>query len=382
MDGHYLYIHVPFCEARCPYCDFFTYGKGGEARPLADRWLRLIERELELWLEAGDLEQGAPLATVYFGGGTPSLISPEALGCFVSKVRSLFAFEHDAELTMEMQPGTADEDKVAAYAQAGINRFSVGVQTFSPRLLALLERRHTVEDSLALIDAVRRVGRWSIDLMTALPGQSLGDWERELENALALEPEHLSVYELTYYRGTRMTELRDKGLLQEPDEEARIRFFALTRERLCSAGYEHYEISNYARPGARSRHNENYWRLGNYVGLGAGAHSFVCPHRYVNSPDLDFYATAISEGRLARQLSDPADEEVYLLENLFMGLRLVEGVDLELFSEKFGVNPLERFGPRLRILIEEGLLEQRPNRLRLTPEGLLRADAVISYLVG
>ncbi len=380
MDGHYLYIHVPFCEARCPYCDFFTFGRGGEARALAERWLQLVERELELWVEAGELSRELPVATVYFGGGTPSLVSPEALARFLGKVRSLFALRPDAELTVEMQPGTADEEKVAAYAQAGINRFSVGVQTFSPRLLTLLERRHSVEDSLALIEAVRRVGRWSIDLMMALPGQTLSEWEQELEQALALAPEHISVYELTYYRGTKITELRDKGQVKELDEEARIAFFTLTRNRLCEAGYEHYEISNYALPGARSRHNENYWRLGNYIGLGAGAHSFVCPHRYLNPPDLDSYAAAINEGRLARQLSDPADRDVFLLENLFMGLRLVEGVDIEQFCAKFGANPLEHFGPRIRILIEEGLLEQTLNRLRLTSEGLLRADAVISYL--
>jgi len=380
--GQFIYIHVPFCEARCPYCDFFTQGSGREARELADEWLKLVARELVLWVQAGDLRQDVPVATIYFGGGTPSLVSPDALKKFLTTVRDQVPFAADVEITMEMQPATADERKVAGYAEAGVNRFSIGVQSLTPRLLAFLERRHTVEDSLALIDAARKYGRLSLDLIAALPGQTLADWQAELEQAIASGAEHLSVYELTYYRGTRLREALEQGRTSEPGEEQRLALYEYTIERLTAAGYEQYEISNFARPGCRSRHNENYWKLGDYVGLGAGAHSFVCPHRHLNPPDVERYRAAIRAGRLAREISDPGDDEIFAAENLFMGLRLAEGVDLDAFRARFGVDVRAQFASRLEPLIEGGFMRLAGNRLQLTHAGRLRADAVVGYLVG
>jgi oxygen-independent coproporphyrinogen-3 oxidase len=378
--SHSIYIHVPFCEARCPYCDFFTLGKGAEASPLADQWLELVARELELWIAAGDITPSEPVRTLFFGGGTPSLVSARAMQRFLDNVRALLPFTPDAEVTIELQPRTADEAKLVAFAKAGINRFSIGAQTFSPHHLERLERRHTVADTVELIKRAKPLGRLSIDLIAALPNQTLDEWQTDLETALSFGPDHLSVYELTYYPGTRLRGWLEHGEVRELDEELRVRIFEHTVERLTAEGYEHYEISNFARPGCRSSHNENYWRLGDYVGLGAGAHSFVFPHRYVNPPDISKYIASIHEERLARQLADATDKDVFYLENLFMGLRLVDGLDLEHFRQRFGVDVVEHFGARLQPLIEAGYVELRIDRLRLTWEGLLRADAVISYL--
>ncbi|MCX7625174.1 MAG: radical SAM family heme chaperone HemW [Candidatus Sumerlaeaceae bacterium] len=375
-----FYIHVPFCEARCPYCDFFTLGKGTDGARLASGWLTVVAHELELWIAAGDVVASEPVRTLYLGGGTPSLASAEAVDAFVKTFRSLMSFAADAEVTIELQPGTVDQRKLEGYALAGINRFSVGAQTFSPARLKLLERRHSVEDTVKLIRDVKNVGRLSIDLIAALPEQTLKEWQADLETAVSFDPEHLSVYELTYYHGTALASRLHEGSLRQVDEELRVEIFEWTVATLTEAGYEHYEISNFAKPGCRSRHNENYWRLGDYVGLGAGAHSFVFPHRYANPPDVEAYSAAISADKLARRLIDPHDQDVFYLENLFMGLRLLDGVDIEDFRTRFGVGILDHFASRLAPLFEEGLLELHGNRLRLTREGIVRADAVISYL--
>ncbi len=379
--AQFLYIHIPFCEARCPYCDFFTLGKGAAAGALADSWLDLVARELDLWLAVGDLSSSESVGTIYFGGGTPSLVSGQAMQRFLDYARSRLELAPDVEITVEMQPGTADLRKLDAYAQAGVNRFSIGAQTFTPELLALLERRHSVEETIQLIRNARLFGALSIDLIAALPGQTLALWQADLEKTLEFEPHHISVYELTYYDQTRLGKWLEEGRVRQADEDLRLIIFEHTIERLASAGYEHYEISNFARPGCRSRHNENYWLLGNYIGLGAGAHSFVYPHRYFNPTNVKIYEEAIESGRLPRHLSDTLDQEIFLLENVFMGLRLVQGIHLEEFRERFGVDLLVQYGERLAHLIEADLLEVKEGRLRLTRRGLLRADAVVTYLV-
>jgi len=379
--AHYIYIHVPFCEARCPYCDFFTLGSGSDAVGLANRWLDLVRQELELWIASGDVSPSEPVATIYFGGGTPSLVSSAKMKTFLSAMKQILPWEPTIEITVEMQPRTADERKIAEYSEAGVNRFSVGAQSFTDKFLAMLERRHTVEDTLFLVDAVKKYGRLSIDLICALPGQSLKDWQQDLESALALAPEHLSVYELTFYRGTPLWTAMSEGKAHPSDESIRIAMFEYTAQRLQELGFEHYEISNFALPGARSRHNENYWKLGDYVGLGAGAHSFVHLHRYVNPPDIIRYEAEIRRGKLPRQLVDAEDMDLALCENLFMGLRLLEGLDLDLFQNKFGVDIRSRYSRQIEDLERAGLVELVGSRLRLTWQGALVADAVTSYFL-
>lgn len=381
MSGHFVYIHVPFCAQHCSYCDFFrvTDRDGGEAR--TDAWLGLIRKEMRLWTAAGDLDPSVPIRTLYLGGGTPSLASAGALGRFVREVRAEVSVASDAEITLETQPDTVDAAKLAALATAGVTRFSVGVQTFDPTIFAQTRRLHSIEQSRRVLREARSCATLSIDLICAWPGQTLAQWQNDLEEALSFDPAHISVYELTFHSGTEMSRRIRAGEIREADEDTRIAMFELTAEVLCGAGFEQYEISNFARPGARSRHNENYWRMGNYVGLGAGAHSYVHPHRYENAPEIAGYERAVSAGSLFRQLSDPSDPEIFALENLQMGLRLTEGVDLEWFAGQFGLDLQTRRAEQLAELVDRGLLSITGNCLRLTHAGRLRLDSIMEFLI-
>jgi oxygen-independent coproporphyrinogen-3 oxidase len=336
---------------------------------------------MDLWAEAGDLSREDPIETVFLGGGTPSLVSPGPLGQFLDFVRNDFRLAPGAEITVEMQPGTADADKLEAYARAGVNRFSVGAQTLTPSLLEQLQRRHTVEDSRRMVRDASRFGATSIDLIAALPGQTLEQWRRELDEVPDLGVTHVSVYELTFHPGTQFQQDLAAGNMRQSDEDLRLAIFEEGARFLCAAGFEHYEISNFAKPGCRSRHNENYWKLGNYVGLGAGAHSLLFPRRYLNPNDIDGYRDAIASGALFRKPADPADPDLFLLENLQMPLRLAEGVDVDWFQRKFDVDLRGKYGSRLSELAAEGLVEYGTERLRLTPAGRVRFDSILEYLL-
>lgn len=379
--GHCVYVHVPFCRQRCPYCDFYRVTDPAHASERANAWLELVLREMDMLSATGDLDRGAPIRTFYLGGGTPSLISPNVLAAFIQGVRSRFAFLPDAEITIEMQPDTADRRKLQEYAAAGINRFSIGAQTFDPALLQRTERRHTVDESREMISCVRDIASFSIDLICAWPGQDLAAWQCELEEAISWQPEHISVYELTFHEGTRFTRAVRAGEIAPPDEAIREAMFNFTADLCIGAGYEHYEVSNFAKTGCRSRHNENYWQLGNYAGLGAGAHSFFHPHRYVNANDVDAYETAIRAGHLFRRLDDPADVEMFAMENLQMALRLREGVDLEQFERRFGFPLREARSAEISSLVSEGLANQNKQTLTLTRTGWIRMDSILEYLV-
>lgn len=374
---------MPFCEQKCTYCDFFTVTDPGGTHPLNERWLELTLRELELWAAAGDVPAEAGIRTLFLGGGTPSLLAPEAVARFVRQLQQQFALHPDAEITLETQPGTVGGDRLQRFAEAGITRFSVGVQTFNPEILKLTGRNHGVEETRTTLRAAAATGRvLSLDLIAALPGQTLPSWKAELEEALSFNPDHISVYELTFHPGTRWHRDLTSGRMEEAGEEARIAMFELTDVVLSEAGYEHYEISNYARPGKRSRHNENYWRLGDYIGLGAGAHALVWPHRWANPANARAWAAAIESGRLFRTLSDPSDPDIFVLENLAMALRLVEGVDLDWFAARTGCDlRQEPWRKRLHELEHAGLVHLEHSRLLLTREGRLRADSVTDYLV-
>lgn len=382
LSGRAVYVHVPFCEQKCAYCDFFTITDPERRHPLFHDWLNLCLREMELWVEKAGLEADVPIATVFFGGGTPSLLDAELFRNFLEKLRSQYGFTTDCEITLETQPGTVTTETLLQYADAGINRFSIGVQTFNPALLEHTGRRHCVNDARQTILGAQATGKVvSIDLIAALPNQTSETWNTELDEALEFSPDHISVYELTFHAGTEYHRRLRKGELQEAGEDARIAMFEMTRDRLINAGYEHYEISNYARPGKRSRHNQNYWELGDFLGLGAGAHSFIFPHRYANPNAAQDYARALREGRLFRRPSETADPDVRLVENLQMALRLLEGVDLAAFSARFGEDVMQSRRQKLDDLQQAGLVTLNGTRLQLTPEGQLRSDSVVEHLL-
>ncbi|MBX7246687.1 MAG: radical SAM family heme chaperone HemW [Candidatus Sumerlaeaceae bacterium] len=379
--GQFIYIHVPFCEQKCAYCDFFTVRDDANGARRASEWMKLIAREMELWTDAGDLSRETPIQTIFFGGGTPSLANAAAVEKLLDFARSHYNLALGAEITMEMQPNTADGDKVRALAKAGVNRFSIGAQTFREESLRRAGRRHTVEQTKTLFREASRAGTASLDLIACWPDQTMEAWRADLDEALALGPDHISVYELTFHAGTEFHRQLKSGRIESLDEELRLAMFEETDRVLCAAGFEHYEISNYARPGARSRHNENYWTLGNFVGLGAGAHSFIFPHRYTNAASIASYEKFIGRGELFRRPCDAADPEIFAVENLQMALRLAEGVDLDWFAERFGMDIRQRRPRQMENLQREGLLKLQGARASLTSAGVARFDSVIEFLL-
>lgn len=385
---HFIYVHVPFCEQKCTYCDFYTITSPPDAVARTDRWLAIARRELELLSDAGDAPHDDHIQTIFLGGGTPSLATPGAVADFIRTLELSFGLAANCEVTLETQPATCPPDKVRALASAGINRYSIGIQTFNPRLLALTARRHTVADALAVADCVRSLthAALSIDLICAWPSQTLAEWESDLHQALQLQPDHISVYELTFHAGTELARRMREGTIKPAPEELRADMFNLTSALLTDKGFEHYEISNYAlrRPDgstARSRHNENYWQLGNYLGLGAGAHSFQFPRRWLNPHNASAYELSIRAGRLFRQSVDSPDPHLAAAESLQFALRLLEGVDMDQFARRFGVDIRQVHASHWRALVDEGLLIEDGPLVRLSHAGRLRLDSIIEYLL-
>jgi oxygen-independent coproporphyrinogen-3 oxidase len=380
-----IYVHVPFCEQKCAYCDFFTVTDPDRKHPMFSSWLQICLAELRLWIRDKTELQNRQIDTVFFGGGTPSLLPPEEFTWFMDQLRAEFNIAPDVEVSLETQPGTLGDDDFKAMTRAGINRFSIGVQTFNPRLLSPTARRHTVEESENTLCRARETGAaLSLDLICALPGQTFEEWQDDLERALMFDPDHMSVYEMTYHAGTQYFRLWKKGHISESDEAVRIAMFRHTDVRLTSAGYNHYEISNYAKTGYESRHNRIYWTLGNFVGLGAGAHSYIAGHRWANPRSATDYARAIKEGRLFARNQDSSDPDITLVENLTMALRLTDGVNLDWAAGRLGQDIRITRATNLAELRRRGWIEitgATDKKLKLTEEGRLQADTVAEFLL-
>jgi oxygen-independent coproporphyrinogen-3 oxidase len=359
-----LYIHVPFCIRKCVYCDFPSIPFD---RALSESYVEALIQEIRL-------RAGGRLGTVYMGGGTPTVLSVEALGEVFRAIREGFDLEPDAEITVEANPGTLDEAKIGALLGLGANRISVGVQSFKDRELSVLGRLHTALQAERTLKALKGEN-FSIDLIYGIPGQGLEDWRYSVSRALSFGPEHVSAYELTPEEGTPLFRMLKGGVLRLPDEEEVIGMMGYAIDALGSAGYGHYEISSYALPGRASRHNLNYWERGEYVGLGPGAHSFVGKRRWKNTEDVLKYIGLLSAGTLPREEETEVTPEEALRERVFLGLRKTEGIDLK--------------GPGLAALAEasrelagDGFLEVDGGRLRLTRKGLLLYNQVMVRLLG
>ncbi len=379
----YIYVHVPVCTGRCLYCDFYSTVPTDDAAQTASAYIAAALDELRLLLAAEPSLLTRPVASVYFGGGTPSLAPPAAFKGFLSGLRDEMTFAERPEITLEIQPGTCDAEKLLALFGAGINRFSVGVQSFAPEHLHLAARRHTVDATRALLTNVAQLdgARFSVDLISCWPGQTAEQWNTELDEALSYHPEHLSVYELTYYDVTPLLAYVRRVGLPLPDEDLRVAVFEQTTDVLRARGFEHYEISNYALPHCRSRHNENYWTLGDYIGVGAGAHSFLYPHRYANPDNAALWAERVAAGLLCRAVIDPSDAHMGALENFQMALRLADGVDMDAFARRFGTDIRVARPEQWRALFDGDLLTMRGGRVVLTRKGVLCLDSVIEYLI-
>jgi oxygen-independent coproporphyrinogen-3 oxidase len=359
-----VYLHVPFCRTRCRYCDFY---KVGENRARMDRWLAGLAAEIDGWSALA----GRRVETIFLGGGTPSLLEPEEVGGLLDRLARRFAVDAGAEVTAEANPSDLTRAKVAGLRAAGVNRLSIGVQSFVDRELALLGRRHDAARAVEAIESARDAGfrEVSIDLMVGIPAQTDGSFASSLERAVELEPDHVSLYLLEVHEGTELDYLERERPRLFAGEEAQRRRYLTMRERLGAAGFEHYEISNFARPGHACRHNLRYWRCRPWLGLGPAAHSFVDGRRFRHPPDLEAWLRdplAIEE-----QPCDPAAERV------FLGLRLAEGIELGLL-EAAGVGR-DRIPQKLRRLAP--FVERNGERLRLTPDGFLLSNPVLAELL-
>jgi oxygen-independent coproporphyrinogen-3 oxidase len=359
----HLYLHVPFCAKVCPYCAFHVH-RGGIEEQRA--FVRAVRHE---WAQARAEFTLAP-ETIYFGGGTPSLLSAEL---FAEMATELPAPDPTREFTLEVNPATVTDEKAAAWRAAGVSRISLGAQSFDAEMLHLLGRQHGPDDVAATCALLRAHGfaNLNLDLMFALPGQSLERWERTLDAALACEPQHLSAYSLTYEEDTPFFEQRARGIWRQ-DEETDIAMFTHTRERLAAVGFTGYEISNFARPGFESRHNLAYWRGADYLGLGPSACSTIAGARWRNVVDTAAYIARIGRGEPVREEREEIDGPTRRRERLMFGLRTSEGVPLAEFAGEEA---------NVRLLHEEGLAREEDGRLRLTARGQLVADSVAAMFV-
>lgn len=364
-----LYIHIPFCVQKCKYCDFLS-APADDATKI--RYVDALCKELEHYK---DLTKEYQIATIYFGGGTPSVLELPLVEKIFFAVKANFAVDESAEITLEVNPGTASLDKLRGYKRLGINRLSIGVQSAKQEELALLGRIHSFKDAKHTVLWAREAGfdNISLDLMSALPGQSLEDYMENVEEILALYPEHISSYSLIVEEGTPFYELYAEGKEKEndlPPEETDRAMYVYTKMRLKQAGYERYEISNYAKPGYESRHNSSYWIGTEYLGVGLGASSLFTNARYHNETDLNTYMEAVEAGRDIRLDLERLVLEEQMEEFMILGLRMMRGVSRTEFQNRFG-KPIETvYGNALNKLEKQGLLERKGDRIALTEPGI------------
>ncbi|HWP57204.1 MAG TPA: radical SAM family heme chaperone HemW [Candidatus Acidoferrales bacterium] len=385
-DALALYVHIPYCARKCPYCDFNVH----VARPVPELdYTRALLKELEAHARSPHW-RGRRLRSIFFGGGTPSLFAPGSIGAVVERAVSLFSFAEPIEISLEANPGKEDSARFKGYRSCGVNRISVGAQSFQPRLLKYLGRLHTADDTRNALEAARGLGFASVnvDLIYALPSQSVAELEADIREALSFAPEHLSAYSLTFEEGTPFGRDYRKGKIDPLPEETEVAMAIRVEEIALAHGLERYEISNYARPGFHSRHNENYWRCGDYLGIGAGAHSYkradggsgVWGYRWQNEKKPARYMQRIQETGTAVCASEELDRAAAAGESMFLGLRMTRGICRDEFARRFGASP-ETLYPVIAQLIDEGLMEKSGSRLRLSARGLLVADSIFVHFV-
>jgi len=380
-----IYVHVPFCVRKCGYCDFYSVAGGEEEH---DGFPALVEREMDLLLRSYPGEAGVPADTVYFGGGTPTVLGPGRLNRLLAGIRARIPVAEDAEITTEANPGTVTGDDFARLREGGFNRVSLGVQSFRPETLAALGRIHSVEDVRAAYLDARRAGFSSvgIDLIFGNPGQDGEEWQEDLDFAVTFLPDHVSAYALTPEPGTTIHTAIGGGAIALPDDDTVARMYTAARDTLRAVGYRHYEISNFARPGKECRHNLKYWRRDGYLGLGPSAHGLLFPGgsapfglRTANPPSLPDYVRALGEGRLPWGSTRASDMEDAWKESLIFGLRMEEGVSPSSIEKKNGPPP-EPVRGAVEKLIESGMLLREGDRLRLPERHWFVSNEVLQRL--
>ncbi len=372
-----LYIHIPFCARKCPYCDFNTYaGLANLYQPLTAALVQEIER-------AGTHHAHARVHTIFLGGGTPTVLSAAQLAAILTACDRAFTIVDGAEITSEANPGTVDQDRFTALRALGVNRLSLGVQSFQPAELAFLGRIHSAADAVTALRAARTAGfaNINLDFMFGLPGQTLATWQQTLEQALALAPEHLSLYSLIVEDHTPLADWVAAGRVTMPDEDLAADQFEAAQQRLAAAGYDHYEISNWTRsaPGDRwqCQHNLTYWRNEDYLGFGPGAFSGLGGRRWSNLRSPADYIRRITAGETTIDWEETATPRLAMGETMMVGLRLLkEGVDRQRFQARFGQDVLTAYPAQVADLQARGLLDVTPDAVRLTPAAVLVGNQV------
>ena len=376
--GFGVYVHWPFCAAKCPYCDFNSHVRSGVD---ADRWRRALVAEIE---SAALAVPGRVVDTIFFGGGTPSLMPPETVAAVIEAIRSGWQLSPQAEITLEANPTSVEAGRFRGYRDAGVNRLSMGIQALNDPDLRALGRMHDTAEAVRAFEVARAIfARVSFDLIYARQGQTLADWKAELDRALAMAIDHLSLYQLTIENGTRFGDLAARGRLRGlPDAETAAEMYLATAEICGEAGMAAYEISNHARPGAESRHNLIYWRYGDYAGIGPGAHGRLTRHgtrwaiESLRAPEA--WLEAVERQGSGTSLTSAVSPHDQAVEMLMMGLRLNEGVDPARFAALNGA-PLSP--ERVESLRDLELLTAEGDRLRATTAGRAVLDAVLKHLL-
>jgi len=374
-----LYIHVPFCLKKCSYCDFVSYVY---EPALAREYRTALIKEMELYskrLPAGDKE----VETLFIGGGTPTCLSTDDLVAILESCHYHFHLLPGAEISMEANPGTVDVEKLLAAHRAGVNRLSLGVQTCQERLLQLLGRIHSFSDAVEAVQAARQAGfiNFSMDLIFGIPGQEPEEWCYCLKQAIGFAPTHVSAYGLQLEEGTLLSQEVLAGKIQPCSEEVELKMYEQAIKMLETAGFKHYEISNFALPGYQCRHNLRYWHNLPYLGLGPAAHSYLDHRRFSNEISPDKYVRRIMAGELAVVEAEELPLRTGMAETMILGLRLLEGLDLNAFAARFGRRAEEVFAGQIRKLLDLGLVEFGEGVLRLTRKGLPVANQVFVEFV-
>lgn len=385
-----LYIHIPFCMKKCAYCDFLS---GPAPRETIDRYVTALVAEIRQYQK---LAENYRVTTIFFGGGTPSILLGGQMKEIFDALRDVFEIQADAEITMEANPGTVTKENLQAYRACGINRISFGLQSVDDEELKLLGRVHTMRQFEESYDLARKAGfqNINIDLISAIPGQTVASWEHTLDTVIRMNPEHISAYSLIIEEGTPFYEIYGENAKEEqdsrcekcladdgkqmdigknfpklPDEEAERRMYELTAEKLEAAGYLQYEVSNYAKPGYACRHNKGYWQRVEYLGIGTGAASLIENERYQHISDTDLYIRANGKLDQIEEEKETLDWNAQVEETMFLGLRMKEGVNKQEFRERYHREIQEVYGEVLEKLKEEGLLREEEKRICLTKRG-------------
>lgn len=385
-----LYIHIPFCMKKCAYCDFLS---GPAPRETIDRYVTALVAEIRQYQK---LAENYRVTTIFFGGGTPSILSGGQMKEIFDALRDVFEIQADAEITMEANPGTVTKENLQAYRACGINRISFGLQSVDDKELKLLGRVHTMRQFEESYDLARKAGfqNINVDLISAIPGQTVASWEHTLDTVIRMNPEHISAYSLIIEEGTPFYEIYGENAKEEqdsrcekcladdgkqmdigknfpklPDEEAERCMYELTAEKLEAAGYLQYEVSNYAKPGYACRHNKGYWQRVEYLGIGTGAASLIENERYQHISDTDLYIRANGKLDQIEEEKETLDWNAQVEETMFLGLRMKEGVNKQKFRERYHREIQEVYGEVLEKLKEEGLLREEEKRICLTKRG-------------